>query len=244
MTAYQALFLSALVAAAFLYASVGHGGASAYLALMALFGMAPGDMKTTALMMNIAVSAVAFLNYSRTVAFDWKRFLPLALASVPCAFLGGWHMPEDHLYRQSLGVVLLVPAARFFATGPESNHRKVAWHPGVAAMAGAAIGYVSGMIGIGGGILLSPMLLILGWASLRETAVVSALFILVNSVAGLSGHLAHGAVPGTASFGLAALVLAAGAAGSYLGAFRFDLRALRLLLAAVLLIASVKLIFT
>lgn len=170
---------------AFLYASVGHGGASGYLAVMALFAIAPPLMKQTALLLNLGVSLMSFLAFYRQGYFRWTLFWPFALGSIPAAFLGARIPLTDSTYKQILGACLFLAVIRMVISLKEATQRSL---PAVLGIfSGAAIGLLSGMIGIGGGIILSPLLLLFRWASLKEAAAVSALFILVNSVSGLAG---------------------------------------------------------
>lgn len=170
---------------AFLYASVGHGGASGYLAVMALFAIAPPLMKQTALLLNLGVSLMSFLAFYRQGFFRWTLFWPFALGSIPAAFLGARIPLTDSTYKQILGACLLLAVIRMVISLKEATQRSL---PAVLGIfTGAAIGLLSGMIGIGGGIILSPLLLLFRWASLKEAAAVSALFIFVNSVSGLAG---------------------------------------------------------
>ncbi|MCZ2477388.1 sulfite exporter TauE/SafE family protein [Aquirufa antheringensis] len=170
---------------AFLYASVGHGGASGYLAVMALFAIAPPLMKQTALLLNLGVSLMSFLAFYRQGYFRWTLFWPFALGSIPAAFLGARIPLTDSTYKQILGACLFLAVIRMVISLKEATQRSL---PAVLGIfTGAAIGLLSGMIGIGGGIILSPLLLLFRWASLKEAAAVSALFIFVNSVSGLAG---------------------------------------------------------
>lgn len=170
---------------AFLYASVGHGGASGYLAVMALFTIAPPLMKQTALLLNLGVSLMSFLAFYRQGFFRWTLFWPFALGSIPAAFLGARIPLTDSTYKQILGACLFLAVIRMVISLKEATQRSL---PAVLGIfTGAAIGLLSGMIGIGGGIILSPLLLLFRWASLKEAAAVSALFIFVNSVSGLAG---------------------------------------------------------
>ena len=228
--------------AAILYSSVGHGGASAYLAIMALAGIAPATMRPTALALNVVVSAIAFANYSRAGHFDRRLFLAVAIPAIPFAFIGGMTQLPDHLYRPVVGVILLLAAIQF-AWKPD---RTMSQPPRsfVLIAAGGALGLLAGLTGTGGGIFLSPLLLITGWAKPRTTAAVAAAFIFVNSLAGLAGNAsALGELP----FGLGWLALAVGAGGligSRLGAVVVSRTILMRLLALVLVIAGGKLLFT
>ncbi|GAO44421.1 sulfite exporter TauE/SafE family protein [Flavihumibacter petaseus] len=241
---YEWLFYVLLFAVALLYASVGHGGASGYLALMAIFGMAPEQMKPTALLLNLFVSLTAFIQYYRGGHFNWKIFWPLALASIPMAYLGGRFALHDDVYKKLLGLLLLLPVIRFwFFQKTEPTSFKPS-NTALSLLIGAVIGLLSGLIGIGGGIILSPILLLLGWTSQKQTAAISALFILVNSMAGLAGQLSHGIQWSNEMAVLVAVPFAGGLAGAWLGALRFRQEMVRNVLALVLLVAAVKLIFT
>jgi len=186
------LFLLLLFVVAFLYAAVGHGGASGYLALMALFGMAPEFMKPTALLLNLFVSLSAFVLFYKEGHFKWKIFLPFALASIPFSFLGGMISLDAALYKKILGILLLIPVARllFFPNKAYGDLKQSTLL--LSLLIGASIGFLSGLIGIGGGIILSPVLLLLAWTDQKQTAAISALFIFVNSLSGLAGQLTKG----------------------------------------------------
>ncbi len=238
------LFYLLLFLVAFLYSSVGHGGASGYLALMALFSFTPEVMKPTALLLNLFVAGTAFIQFYRGKHFIWKIFLPLALASVPMAFLGGMITIDASIYKKILGCLLLIPIARFifFKNIPVDNLKE----PGIGlpAVIGAVIGFLSGLIGIGGGIILSPIILLLKWTNQKQTAAISALFIFVNSLSGLGGQLTRGIQFSTDMVAYVAIAFTGGLLGSYFGSLRFRQDLLKYLLAGVLLLASVKLLFT
>ncbi len=238
------LFYLLLFLVAFLYSSVGHGGASGYLALMALFSFTPEVMKPTALLLNLFVAGTAFVQFYRGKHFIWKIFLPLALASVPMAFLGGMITIDASIYKKILGCLLLIPIARFifFKNIPVDNLKE----PGIGlpAVIGAVIGFLSGLIGIGGGIILSPIILLLKWTNQKQTAAISALFIFVNSLSGLGGQLTRGIQFSTDMVAYVAIAFTGGLLGSYFGSLRFRQDLLKYLLAGVLLLASVKLLFT
>ena len=238
------LFHCLLFVVAFLYASVGHGGASGYLALMALFGIAPEVMKPTALMLNLFVSLTAFLQFYRGKHFSWHIFWPFALASVPLSFAGGMIKVDGVVYKQLLGLLLLIPVARFlfFHKITVTDTRKPnIW---LSLMIGAAIGFLSGLIGIGGGIMLSPVLLLLAWTDQKQTAAISALFILVNSLAGLGGQLTNSVQFSADMITFVAVAFAGGLLGAWMGALRFRQTVLKQVLALVLLVAAVKLLFS
>ena len=247
MNQTDVLLLSLLVLfAAALYSSVGHGGASAYLAAMALFGLAPAVMKPTALCLNLLVASLTTFRLHRAGYFSWRTFLPFAVASVPFAFVGGALTLPTNVYRPVVGVVLLYAAVRLFLNArAESDADADARTPPLwlAGLIGAGVGFLSGLTGVGGGIFLSPVLLLMRWADARRTAGVSAAFILVNSAAGLLGNVASvRSLPAAIPY-LAAGALAGGLIGSELGSRRLPSPAIRRLLALVLVIAGVKLIF-
>jgi uncharacterized membrane protein YfcA len=236
---YGLLFLLA-----FLYASVGHGGASGYLALMALFSFSPEVMKPTALLLNLFVSLTSFIQFYRGKYFIKKIFLPLALASIPMAFIGGALVMDGALYKKILGLLLLIPVARFllFSNTPSSELKKS--NTPLSLLIGAAIGFLSGLIGIGGGIILSPVLLFLKWTDQKQTAAISALFIFVNSLAGLAGQFTKGIQFNSTMAGYVLIAFAGGLLGAYLGAIRFKQSLLKNILAIILLLAAAKLIFS
>lgn len=237
-------FYLLLLIIAVLYASVGHGGASGYLALMALYGFAPEQMKSSALVLNLAVSLVAFWGYYKQKYFVQSIFIPIAMLSIPAALIGGFVPVEIVVYKKILGVLLLIPATLFLFNLPYGQAVKQA----VPAksnlyLMGAVIGLLSGMLGIGGGILLSPLLLLLNYADQRQTAAISALFIFVNSSAGLIGPIVQQVTfdPNLAFYVL--LTVAGGYLGAYLGVHIFHKQTLKRVLSAVLFLAAFKLLF-
>lgn len=238
------LLLIILAIVAFLYASVGHGGASGYLAIMSLFAFPVTFMKPTALVLNILVSGISFYFYYREKEFDCKLFYPFALASVPFSFLGGFLKVETHLYKIILGTVLLFAIARLVGIFGKGKKELQPINIPIALCIGAVIGFISGLIGIGGGIILSPVLLLLGWATMKQTAAVSALFIFVNSIAGLFGFVSNGGTLPIASTPLIAVVVFGGILGGYYGSKKMNTITLRNILAVVLLIAVFKLYTT
>jgi len=238
------LFYLILFFVAFLYAAVGHGGASGYLALMALYGVAPEEMKPTALMLNLFVSLTSFIQYYRGGYFLKNLFLPIAAASIPLAFVGGMMPVEENIYKRVLGVLLLFPILRFFFfKNVEDNDLKPSKLV-IAMLTGGVVGLLSGMIGIGGGIILSPILLLLQWTNQKQTAAISAAFIFVNSVAGLAGMFTRG-ISFTGDMVVYIVVaFTGGLLGAYFGAKKFNQDVLKYVLATVLLLASYKLLFT
>lgn len=245
MTTTVLLVALCFAAAATLYSSVGHGGASGYLAVMALFGLAPAVMRPTALTLNVLVALIATVKFYRAGCFSWRRFWPFALTSIPAAFVGGRLVLPTDSYRAVVGVVLLYSAWRMYrasrATGPEPDSSPP---PLAAALpAGLAIGLLSGLTGVGGGIFLSPLLLMTGWARMRESSGVAALFILVNSVAGLLGAVSslYELPTGIALWAPAAIL--GGWVGAEYGSRRLATPILRQLLSLVLVVAGIKMIF-
>lgn len=238
------LFCALLLGVAFLYASVGHGGASGYLALMALFGVAPMLMKPTALLLNLFVSSVSFIQFYRAGHFRWRLFWPLALASIPLSFVGGLIQVDAVVYKKILGFLLLIPVLRFFFFRELPKTKKQKQSLALSLLIGGFIGLLSGLIGIGGGIILSPVLLLLHWTNQKETAAISALFIFVNSVAGLLGQMSRGVIFSQDMVMFVAFAFVGGLLGAYFGAKRFKQPVLQHILASVLLLAVYKLLFT
>ncbi len=240
----EIIFYLLLLLVAFLYASVGHGGASGYLALMSFYSFDPGTMRSSALLLNIIVSLIAFVQYYRSGYFGWQLFWPFAITSIPAAFTGGLIAVNAGLYKQILGVLLLFPAVRLAGINFHSEISKKEQNIIASLLIGAVIGLASGIIGIGGGIILSPVILLLHWADMKQTAAISALFIFVNSLAGLAGLFATGFEYKPEMGMMIAIAFTGGLAGSYFGAKKFESALLKKILAAVLLIAAVKLLFT
>lgn len=240
----EILFYILLLLVSFLYASVGHGGASGYLALMAFFSFAPETMRPSALLLNIFVSAIAFIQYYRCGYFSWKLFWPFAIASVPAAFIGGLITVDEGIYKKILALLLIFSVVKLIGLPVEAGAVKKEQNLTASIFIGSAIGLFSGMIGIGGGIILSPVILLLHWADMKQTAAVSALFIFVNSAAGLTGVFAKGIPFNTIMVLMLAIAFAGGLAGAYLGAAKFNSAKLKYLLSVVLIIASIKLLFT
>lgn len=246
MTELDASLIPILCASIFivalLYSCVGHGGASGYIAVMALFSLAPTVLKPTALILNILVSSVATLAFARQGHFSWRLFWPFAVTSVPASLLGGYLSLPPHLYRPAVGIILLFSAYRLFFR-PGLGRGDISAPPLPVALAiGAVLGLVSGLTGVGGGIFLSPLLMLLGWGRAREVSAVAALFILVNSIAGLMGHLGSlQAVPSSILL-MAATALAGGAIGSLAGSRHLPLVAIARTLSVVLTIAGAKLL--
>ncbi|HVM48443.1 MAG TPA: sulfite exporter TauE/SafE family protein [Candidatus Acidoferrum sp.] len=233
------LALGVLVVA-FLYSSVGHAGASGYIAVMSLFSLAPGVIKPTALLLNLLVAGIGAWQFWRAGHFSWGLFWPFAATSIPLAFLGGYLNLPARAFEVVVGVVLWLSALRFLVNPSSDEVLREPARP-VSLGIGAGLGLLSGLTGVGGGIFLTPLLLLMRWARTKAAAAVSALFILVNSAAGLLGNVAttrH--VPKLAGV-LAVAVVMGGALGSYYGSRRFPHTVIKRLLAVVLLIAGAKL---
>jgi uncharacterized membrane protein YfcA len=243
-TAHISIFLIILPLVSFLYASVGHGGASGYLALMALFSFAPETMKPTALLLNLFVAGIAFYYYYKAGHFNKKLFLSFAVTSIPLAFLGGTLEINAALYKKILALLLIFAILKMLNVfGKESSKTIIikAWQ---GVLVGGIIGFFSGLIGIGGGIILTPVILLLHWGNMKEAAAVSALFIWVNSAAGLMGQISSGVTLESASFILVGVALIGGFLGGYYGSKKINNKQLRYILSFVLLIACAKLIWT
>jgi uncharacterized membrane protein YfcA len=242
-TTELALLCLAIAVIAFLYSSVGHAGASGYIATMTLFGLTAPVIRPTALVLNILVAIIGSFQFWRAGHFSWKLFWPFALLSIPAAYAGGYLQPSAGSLRILIGIVLLFSAARLIfrkSDPPEPNP------PGkpLAIGVGAGLGFLSGLTGTGGGIFLTPLLLFCQWARIKQAAAVSALFILVNSIGGLVGYFsAKHSIP-TLGIYLAIPAIIGGTIGSYLGSRRLPIRGIALFLATVLTIAGIKLIFT
>ncbi|NLE85523.1 MAG: sulfite exporter TauE/SafE family protein [Myxococcales bacterium] len=226
---------------AFLYASVGHAGASGYLAVMALLSHAPETIKPISLLMNCVVATIASVAFIRAGHFDGRVLLPFAVTSIPLAFLGGTLRLDPALFRTFAGVFLLGASLLLFLREhlrPRDEPRPVRLP--LALTLGAGIGVVSGMLGVGGGIFLTPLLIVLGWAPVKTAAGVSALFILCNSLMGLLGHVSEFAELPLATLPFCGAALAGGYLGAHLGATRLDPRVVHWILRIVLLGAGLK----
>lgn len=238
-------FLILLLLVAILYSSVGHGGASGYLALMALWGFAPETMKPWALVLNICVSLIATLQFLRSEKPEWKLFLILIVGSIPAAYIGASIHIEQEIYKKLLGGMVLFQSIKLLGFLPsnsssENKEPKLLW----AMVVGAAIGLLSGMIGIGGGIILSPLLIQLRWANMKQTALLSAGFIFVNSISGLTAIRPSAELLSHDLLLALAIAVGGGILGGWLGSAKLNQKAMRMTLGVVLLIAGVKLLLS
>jgi uncharacterized membrane protein YfcA len=231
-----------LLAAALLYSSVGHGGASGYLAAMALFGVAPLLMKPTALTLNIVVASIAVFKFYRSGSFSWQLFVPLAITAIPMAYFGGTMVLPVHWYKPLVGLVLVWAAWRSFKTAYASSYELRPASSGVLLITGALLGFLSGLTGVGGGIFLSPLLLFLRWAPVKVISGVAAAFILVNSIAGILGVMTTGVEFHAALPLWIVAVLMGGFIGAEYGSKRLANPTIQRLLALVLLVAGIKMI--
>lgn len=246
---HEIVVLSVLIfAIAVVFSSVGHAGASGYLAVMALVGVAPETMRPSALLLNILVASIGTVRFCRAGHVRWRILLPFAAGSIPFAFVGGMLCLPDALYARLVGLILVFAACRLFRLSPtEAVNRGIhgyPWFVALAVLCGMAIGLLSGLTGIGGGVFLSPFLILTKWADTRQSAGIAAAFILMNSVAGILGRLAS--VPSLPA-GIvcwAAFAVLGGLVGSELGVRRLSSATVRRVLAAVLLVAGGKLLMT
>src|SRR6201981_909471 len=242
-TTHLVLLFLAVGLIAFLYSSVGHAGASGYIATMTLFGLAATTIRPTALVVNILVASIGTFQFWRAGHFSWKLFWPFALLSIPAAYVGGYLQPSASVLRVLIGLVLLFSAARLMFRQSDPPQTFPPSRP-MALSVGAGLGFLAGLTGTGGGIFLTPLLLFCRWTHIRQPAAVSALFIWVNSIAGLVGYFTKVHSVPSLGFILAAAAIVGGLVGSHLGSRRFAVRVISLCLATVLLIGGMKIIFT
>lgn len=238
---FTLIFLASIAIAAILYSSVGHGGASGYLAVMALFGMEPALMKPAALTMNVFVTVLVLARLNKACHFNWSLFTPLVLASIPMAFIGGAYTINAPAYKIIVGIALIVAMLRMVWKSHDDYELRIPRIP-VAILVGGVLGFISGLTGVGGGIFLSPLLLLFHWTTMRGSVAIAAGFILLNSIAGLAGFVT---TDQTWPTGIPVLVIAAlvgGLIGSELGVRRFTPLKLRKVLALVLAVAGIKMI--
>ncbi|NQU52565.1 MAG: sulfite exporter TauE/SafE family protein [Bacteroidetes bacterium] len=237
------LFLGLVFSLAILYASVGHGGASGYLALMALFSFSPEFMRPSALVLNIFVSSIALFSYYQNGHFKLKLLIPFVVTSIPVAFIGGAITADPKTYKIILSVFLVIAIIRMVFQPKNNTNETKSVNKYGAYVIGIFLGFFSGLIGIGGGIILSPIIILLKWGTVKQTAAVSAAFILVNSISGLLGQVSQG-IQLAPEIGYMLLVAVfGGSIGSYMGSFKVSEKSLLYTLSVVLIFASVKLMF-
>lgn len=239
----EVLLLGCLLVVGFLYASVGHGGASGYIAIFSLFNVAMPAYKPWVLVMNVFIASMAFIQFYRSGYFRWQLCWPFLLTSIPAAYIGSQWAVQTRWYNLFLGLALILPVIRLLGLKPKeyaiTNHVNLPF----ALLLGILIGFASGMLNIGGGIFLSPILIMLAWANAKESAAASAIFIVLNSLAGLLGGKLSGYTASTSSYLWLFAALSGGLLGAFLGSHHFQQKTIQYLLASVLAIASVKLIF-
>lgn len=238
---WELILLIGIVAV--LYSSVGHGGASGYLAIMALYNMSLETMRPNALVLNLLVSGIAFIQFYRAGHFDRSLIFPFLIGSIPAAFIGGMIDLPGTVYKIILGVCLILAVVRMVVKMPSSENPVLAKSIWIAIGIGFAIGLVSGLIGIGGGIILSPVILLLGWGDMKKTATASALFIWLNSLAGLAGFFVSSGPMSTSSWPLLIAAGMGGILGGYLGSVKWSRNVLKWALSLVLMAAAMKLVF-
>ncbi|MCP4139217.1 MAG: sulfite exporter TauE/SafE family protein [Chloroflexi bacterium] len=230
---------------ALLYASVGHGGGSGYLALMGLFNTDPTIMKPIALGLNIIVTSIGSYKYTRAGHFRWRLFLPFALTSIPLAFLGGRLNLDGAIYKGIVGIILIYAATRIFIAAQSLNEKEPSPPPIWAALlSGAIIGFLSGITGVGGAIFLGPLILLMGWTTIKEAAALSSMFVLVNSLSGFVGHWSSNLhfPPQIIYWGIAVLI--GGWIGAEYGSKKLPSPIIKKLLAIVLFLGGIKMLFS
>ena len=232
-----------LLMIAFLYASVGHGGASGYIAVLTLFSIPLQVYKPVVLVLNIIIAGIAFIQFYRAGYFKWKLAWGFLLTSIPCAFIGSQFKTSEHVYNLILGIALLFPIIRLLTDSPKEKKGKKEIQLMPALMWGAVIGLASGFLNIGGGIFLSPVIILMAWGNTKDAAAVSSLFIVCNSLSGLAAAGLHASSFTNTSYTWIAAAVCGGLAGAYLGSHKFQLTTVRYILSAVLCMAAVKLIF-
>ena len=235
------IFILSLLIISFMYSSIGHGGASGYLALMAIFNFSPEIMRPTGLILNLFVSGIAFYHFWKSGYFNKKLFFIFSISSIPLSFIGGTLIIDATIYKISLGIILLFSIVRIISKSKNENKTKPINIP-KGIIIGGLIGFLSGLIGIGGGIILSPIILLLSWGKIKESAAVSALFIWVNSAAGLLGQYSNEIELSKYIWIYILMVVIGGYFGSYISAKYLSNKLLKGLLSLIIISASLKLI--
>jgi hypothetical protein len=227
----------------FLYASVGHGGASGYIAVFSITGIAAGVYKPLVLLLNIIVSGTAFLQFKRAGYLKWKLILPFLITSVPCAYLGAKFPLKGEIYNILLGIALVFPIARLLQLNPKEtlDSKKISLLAGL--ITGAILGFAAGLLNIGGGIFLSPVLILMGWANAKESAAAAAFFIFCNSIAGLLSIKEQSFFTEDFSYIWFFAAISGGFIGAYFGSNLYQNKTIRYVLASVMSVASIKLLF-
>lgn len=233
-----------LLVVAFLYASVGHGGASGYIAVLTLFSIPMQVYKPVVLVLNTIIAGIAFVQFYRAGYFKWNLAWPFLITSIPFAFIGSLVKTSEQVYNMILGIALIFPIVRLLMKAPKEKETTGGLSLLPALAWGAVIGLASGFLNIGGGIFLSPVIILMGWGNTKDAAAVSSLFIVCNSLSGLAAAGVTVSAFTIASFIWIIAAVAGGLCGAYLGSHKFQLTTVRYLLSTVLCIAAVKLIFS
>lgn len=231
----------AVLIVAFLYSSVGHAGASGYIAVMALMGVASPMIRPTALVLNIVVATIGSVQFWRAGHFRWSLFWPFALASIPAAYYGGKLTLPTRTLNILIGIVLVASAVRLFVQLKPVTETRLPATP-ITLMTGGALGFLAGLTGTGGGIFLTPVMILLRWSTTKQAAAVSVVYILVNSASGLLGAMQKESTLPPFLWPMIGTVIVGGSLGSYLGSRRFSLPVIHVLLAMLLILAGGKLI--
>ncbi|MEP6711165.1 MAG: sulfite exporter TauE/SafE family protein [Ferruginibacter sp.] len=234
-----------LLIVGFLYASVGHGGASGYIAVLSLFSIAASVYKPVVLVLNIIIASIAFMHFYKAGYLKWKLCWPFLITSIPFAFIGSRFSLHDNIHNLLLGLALIFPIVRLSGLVPQKKHASVKEIPLVyALLIGMLLGFAAGLLNIGGGIFLSPVLILFSWANAKESAAAASLFIICNSAAGLlAAGLPAASAFNTVTYLWLTAAIAGGIGGAYFGSKKFKQITVRYILASVLTIASIKLIF-
>lgn len=239
-----AVLLLLFLVVSFLYSSIGHGGASGYIAMLSILGMSSSIIRPSALVLNVFVASISFYQYYRAGYFRWKLFYPFALLSVPMAFLGSFVELDATWYKRIVGICLILAVIHIVGIFKPKDETATKQLPFITPiLIGGGLGFLSGMIGIGGGIILSPIILIFGWGNLKESAAVSALFIVVNSVAGIFGLWNQDIIWPPQILAWIVVVIIGGFLGAWWGSKKAEHKMLKNVLATVLFFAALKLIF-
>lgn len=244
LTSAEYFITALLFIGAILYTSVGHAGSSIYIAIMSVFGLSATVIKPTALVLNIFVASFTSWKFIRAKLFDFKLFVPLALGAIPMSYLGGSISLGTEVYKVLVGILLTISGVLFLTQRKEQVSEQLTPPKFLLALlVGAAIGFLAGLTGTGGGIFLSPLALLFNWTSVKQASGTSALFILVNSVFGLLGHASSVSnLPDTLPVFVGAVLLGA-VIGTQLGIKRFSSQGVKRALGLVLIIAGLKLSF-
>lgn len=237
-----ALLLASIAIIALLYSSVGHGGASGYLAIMAIAGISPELMKSSALILNLFVSSIAFFSFYKAGFFKWEILWPFIISSIPASYFGAMLPVNASMYHTILSICLLIAVTWMLFKPKDRNIQPKNINYPLAVGIGVIFGFISGIVGIGGGILLSPFLIIMRWANVKQAAGVSSAFIFLNSLSGLSGLIKTGVAVNPDIIPFIAAAMIGGLTGSLLGSFRFSVITVKSILSIVLLFASIKII--